>query len=145
MPTIEPCCTPLSHLTEIFLLGLNAISSPVAGKKSLEGSSAYSLASIADPFHSISSWLYPRASPRAILNCSYTKSLPVTSSVTGCSTCNLVFTSKNQNSPVFSSTKNSTVPADSYFSFFANFIAASPIAVLISELTLDEGDSSIIF
>ena len=71
--------------------------------------------------------------------------MPVTSSVTGCSTCNLVFTSKNQNSPVLSSNKNSTVPADSYLICFASSTAALPIFVLISSDTLGEGDSSIIF
>ena len=81
----------------------------------------------------------------AILNCSFTRSIPVTSSVTGCSTCNLVLTSKNQNSLVFSSTKNSTVPADSYFNFEANFKAAAPISRRIESLTIGEGDSSIIF
>ena len=87
----------------------------------------------------------PNSSPDAILNCSLTKSIPVTSSVTGCSTCSLVFTSKNQNSLVFSSTKNSTVPADSYLSFEASFIAASPIFSRISSSTMGEGDSSTIF
>ena len=84
-------------------------------------------------------------SPRAIFNCSQTKSIPVTSSVTGCSTCNLVLTSKNQNSSVLSSKRNSTVPADSYLIFLANFTAASPILFLVSFEILGEGDSSIIF
>ena len=44
-----------------------------------------------------------------------------------------------------SSTKNSTVPADSYLSFLANFIAALPIAIRIFSSTLGDGDSSIIF
>ena len=48
--------------------------------------------------------------------CSFTRSRPVTSSVTGCSTWSLVFTSKKKNSFVLSSNKNSTVPADSYLS-----------------------------
>ena len=98
-----------------------------------------------EPNHSISSCEYPKLSPEAILNCSLTKSIPVTASVTGCSTCSLVFTSKNQKSPDLSSTKNSTVPADSYFNFLANLTAACPITSLNSELTLGEGDSSIIF
>ena len=71
--------------------------------------------------------------------------MPVTSSVTGCSTCNLVFTSRNQNSLVFSSNKNSTVPADSYLSIDAILIAAAPILFLSSLSTTGEGDSSTTF
>ena len=50
------------------------------------------------------------AAPAAIQNCSPTRSRPVTSSVTPCSTCSRAFTSRNQNAPS-GSRRNSAVAA----------------------------------
>ncbi len=51
-------------------------------------------------------------SPAAMRTCSSTRSMPVTISVTGCSTCRRVFISMKKNSSGRSAeTMNSTVPA----------------------------------
>ncbi len=51
--------------------------------------------------------------PWAIRICARTMSMPVTSSVTVCSTCTRGFTSMKKNSPESMSIRNSTVPAHS--------------------------------
>ncbi len=82
---------------------------PGAGRKSRPGSSPLIRNSIACPTGTGSSRNHNR-SPAAIRNCSTTRSSPVVSSDTGCSTCNRVLTSKNEIVPS-APTKNSTVPA----------------------------------
>ena len=84
---------------------------PGAGRKERPGSSPLILNSIECPRISGSS--KPSASPSAILNCSRTKSSPVTSSLTGCSTCKRVFTSRNEIVPS-RPIRNSHVPAPMY-------------------------------
>ena len=64
------------------------------------------------PCNAISAWLMVSFSPAAIRTCHSTRSHPVTSSVTGCSTCSRVFISMKKNSSGRSAeTMNSTVPA----------------------------------
>ena len=58
---------------------------------------------------STSSWLMGSGSPEATLICHSTRSIPVTISVTGCSTWRRVFISRKKNSPSWK--MNSTVPA----------------------------------
>ncbi len=70
------------------------------------------------PLSRTSSWLaFPVASasvlPSAIRICARTMSIPVTSSVTVCSTCTRGFTSMKKKSPESRSIRNSTVPAHS--------------------------------
>ena len=67
---------------------------------------------MACPWMAISSWASGAGSPAATRSCHSTRSVPVTSSVTGCSTWSRVFISMNQNSPP-GSRRNSTVPAPS--------------------------------
>ena len=73
------------------------------------GSSALTRTSMAQPRRSTSSWVKLSGSPEATRICSRTRSMPVTSSVTGCSTWSRVFISRKQNSPSWY--RNSTVPA----------------------------------
>ena len=63
---------------------------PVAGRKPWKGSSLVMRHSTAWPSRRTSSWPKERASPAATRNCHSTRSIPVTSSVTGCSTCSRV-------------------------------------------------------
>ena len=72
------------------------------------GSSALIRNSIEWPSTSGSS--YPSSSPAAMRNISRTRSRPVTSSETGCSTCSRVLTSRNEIVPSWP-TRNSQVPA----------------------------------
>ena len=67
----------------------------------------------------------PSGSPAAIRSWSSTRSRPVTSSVTGCSTWSRVFISRKTGSPR-SSTRNSHVPAPTYPTAPASVSAASP-------------------
>ena len=55
VPTTVPVFTPVSHRASAELLSSKAIKVPISGRKSLFGSSAYSLASIDEPVHEISS------------------------------------------------------------------------------------------
>ncbi len=71
-------------------------------------------------------------------------STPVTISVTGCSTWRRVFISRKKKFR-FASTRNSHVPAPSYFTARAASIATFPIAARISGVTMTEGDSSTTF
>ena len=57
-----------------------------------------------------SSWAKLSGSPAAMRSCSATRSRPVTSSVTGCSTWMRQLHSRKKCSPVAASTMNSTVP-----------------------------------
>lgn len=56
-----------------------------------------------------------------------------------CSTCNRVFISKKKNSPVSSSTRYSTVPADPYSIDSANSTAAFPSCSLSPSLPSTNG------
>ena len=56
---------------------------------------------------------YPSSSPAAIRNISRTRSMPVTSSETQCSTWRRVFTSRKEMVPSWA-TRNSQVPAPTY-------------------------------
>ena len=89
---------------------LKRCSVPVAGTNPAATSSAYSRTSMAWPPMRASRACGGSGSPSAIRSCSSTRSRPVTSSVTGCSTWSLVFISRKQKDPSRSST-NSTVPA----------------------------------
>ena len=84
---------------------------PGAGKNERPGSSPLILNSIEWPRMTGSS--NPSDSPIAIRNCSRTKSIPLISSLTGCSTCKRVFTSKKEIVPS-RPIKNSHVPAPMY-------------------------------
>mmetsp|Transcript_19647 Transcript_19647/g.57321 ORF Transcript_19647/g.57321 Transcript_19647/m.57321 type:complete len:209 (+) Transcript_19647:1629-2255(+) len=81
-------------------------------------------------------------SPAAIRSCHSTRSSPVTSSVTGCSTWSRVFISQKKYSFVFESSRNSTVPAPMYPTALAAFTAASPMEFRISGSRRGAGDSS---
>ena len=59
---------------------------PAAGRNSRSGSSALIRNSIAWPRVMTSVWLNPSGSPAAIRICVATRSIPVSISVTGCST-----------------------------------------------------------
>ena len=83
--------------------------------------------------------------PAATRSCSRTRSTPVTSSVTGCSTWRRVLTSRKKKSRVASSTRNSTVPVDVYPMARASERAASPMAARIASSTTGDGDSSTTF
>ena len=65
------------------------------------GSSALMRTSMAWPRRdaSTSAWVIGSGSPDATLICHSTRSMPVITSVTGCSTCSRVFISRKKNSP----------------------------------------------
>ncbi len=74
--------------------------------------SAHSRASTACPVSATASWRSGSGCPAAIRSCHSTRSSPVTSSVTGCSTWSRVFISMKQYAPGSApGTMNSTVPA----------------------------------
>ena len=87
------------------------VTTPVDGKLPRAGSSAYSRASKLCPR---ATGAHPEGSccPSAMRNIHSTRSTPKISSVTGCSTCNRVFTSKKKNSSPCPSTMYSMVPAE---------------------------------
>src|SRR2546422_2173476 len=117
---------------------------PLAGMNPASGSSAVMRHSMAAPLLEIWSCVNGSGSPAAIRSCSATRSRPVTISVTGCSTCRRVFTSRKLNRP-FISTRNSTVPAFTYPARLAMRTAAAPSFARRSAVTLGPGDSSISF
>ena len=82
---------------------------PGAGAKFLEASSALMRHSMAWPRRTTSSWAIDSFSPAATLMPSLTMSMPVTISVTQCSTWTRVFISKKKYSPSWS--RPSIVPA----------------------------------
>ena len=84
--TALPASTPESNLAPPSAEGVQATRVPGAGRKLFSGSSAHSRASMAQPFSARSPWLTDRGSPSAMRICSRTRSLPITASVTGCST-----------------------------------------------------------
>ena len=86
---------------------------PVSGRKSCAGSSVVMRHCTATPRTEMASWLSPSSSsvsPAAIRSWLPTRSTPVTSSVTVCSTWMRGFISMNVKDPS-AATRNSTVPA----------------------------------
>ena len=85
--------------------------------KWFSGSSVVMRHCIAEPWTRISSCggtplaAVPMAAPWEIRICALTMSMPVTTSVTVCSTCTRGLTSMKKKSPVSASIRNSTVPA----------------------------------
>ena len=69
-------------------------SRPALGRKPAAGSSAHTRTSMAWPRLVTSAWANPSGSPRATRSCAATRSMPVTHSVTGCSTWRRVFISR---------------------------------------------------
>ncbi|RMO98369.1 hypothetical protein ALQ30_200508 [Pseudomonas syringae pv. persicae] len=107
--TLEPLTTPLSR-PAIATSGLTvSVICPGVGKKPLPASSALMRNSKLWP-RGVGVSLNDNGRPSAIRSCSITKSTPVVSSVTGCSTCKRVLTSRNDRVPSWLS-RNSTVPA----------------------------------
>ena len=104
----SPVRKPVSTLTPGPVGSDILVIRPGAGKKERPGSSPLIRNSMECP--RITGSVYPSSSPIAMRNCSRTKSIPVTSSLTGCSTCKRVFTSRNEIVPS-TPTKNSQVPA----------------------------------
>ena len=82
---------------------------PGAGAKFFDASSALMRHSIAWPRSTTSSWRDDSGSPAATRMPSLTMSMPVTISVTQCSTCTRVFISRKKYSP--SCSRPSIVPA----------------------------------
>ena len=110
--TTDPATTPASSRTPGPVGGTNAVTVPGAGRNERPGSSALIRNSMLCP-RAGRSVLQRSFSPAAIRNCSRTRSTPVVSSVTGCSTCSRVLTSRNDTDPS-APTRNSTVPAPRY-------------------------------
>ena len=85
--------------------------------KWFSGSSVVMRHCIAEPRTSTSSWAgtplagSPIVAPCARRICAFTMSMPVTTSVTVCSTCTRGLTSMKKKSPESASIRNSTVPA----------------------------------
>ena len=111
-PTFIPSSSPESTRTEGSAGSARASTGPPVGRNPRAGSSAYTRASMAWPAMRTSSCPKASGSPAATRSCHSTRSRPVTSSVTGCSTWSRVFISMKKNSPGASAeTMNSTVPA----------------------------------
>jgi ribosomal protein L34E len=85
--------------------------------KRFSGSSVVIRHCRAEPLRRISSWGgtplsgVPILAPVAMRICALTMSMPVTTSVTVCSTCRRGLTSMKKNRPESASMRNSTVPA----------------------------------
>ena len=92
---VSPSATPLSTRTPGPPGSLSRLMRPGDGEKPRPGSSALRRTSMAWPRDGGGS---PSSRPPAATwSCSRTRSVPVTSSVTGCSTCRRVLTSMNEN------------------------------------------------
>jgi hypothetical protein len=89
--------------------GSHVVSVPVEGAKFASGSSAFTRHSMAWPVTQICSSLNDSGSPAASAICSFTRSTPVTASVTVCSTWIRAFTSMKYSRSSLS-TRNSKVP-----------------------------------
>src|SRR5258708_6435399 len=89
--------------------GSHVVSTPVDGLKFWSASSALMRHSIAWPFTQICSSEKLSGLPSASAICSFTRSMPVTASVTVCSTWMRAFTSMKYGLPA-ASTRNSNVP-----------------------------------
>ena len=107
--TWPPCSTPLSSRMPMPPGADHSVIGPGVGRKPRPGSSALMRNSIAWPMGSGTPSSVRRA-PCATRIIARTMSMPVVSSVTGCSTCRRVFTSRKLIVPLADS-RNSTVPA----------------------------------
>ena len=121
--TVEPVRTPLSRRIPMPDGGEKSLIVPETGRNPRAGSSALIRNSKAWPCGGGVSVLSSRL-PRAISSWAMTRSMPVFSSVTVCSTCRRVLTSRKENSPSGLS-RNSTVPAPQYAASRHNSLAAS--------------------
>ncbi len=92
-PTGTPAVSPESVRTGPPEGSDRARTVPPDGRNPRAGSSAQTRASIACPVSVTSDWSKPSGSPAATRSCSSTRSRPVISSVTGCSTWRRVFIS----------------------------------------------------
>ncbi len=108
-PMTLPDSMPESTRTPGPAGSVSVVTVPGAGRKPRPGSSPLMRNSIACPRGAGSS-VKRSGSPSAIRNCSRTRSMPAVSSVTGCSTCSRVLTSRNEIVPSLP-TRYSTVPA----------------------------------
>ena len=110
-PTTLPCSTPASSRTPGPLGGRQRVTVPGVGRNPRPGSSPLIRNSTACP--RTAGVAASSRSPAATRNISRTRSTPVTSSVTGCSTWSRVLTSRNVAVPS-SPSRTSTVPAPAY-------------------------------
>ena len=108
-PITEPLSTPESSRTPGPVGGSNLVTGPGAGRNPRPASSPLMRNSIECP-RGTGSAVIASFSPLAMRNCSRTRSIPEVSSVTGCSTCRRVFTSRKEIRPSWP-TRYSTVPA----------------------------------
>lgn len=146
LPTGTPSLRPESVRAPPPCGSCSASTVPPDGRNPRAGSSAQTRASTACPVSVMSAWAYGRRSPEATRSCHSTRSSPVTSSVTGCSTWRRVFISMNQYEAGASpGTMNSTVPAPTYPHDLAACTAASPIAARVRSSSRTDGASSMIF
>src|SRR5665648_798937 len=106
--TVSPSTTPLSTRTPGPAGKRSRVIRPGDGRNPAETSSPLIRNSSECPRPATS--VYPSGSPAAIRSCSRTRSMPVTSSETGCSTCRRVLTSRKDTVPS-EPTRNSHVPA----------------------------------
>ncbi|MNX81321.1 hypothetical protein D3C86_1130050 [compost metagenome] len=107
--TCEPASTPVSTRTPGPEGASNTWTGPGVGRKPRPTSSALMRNSKEWPRGAGVS-LTDSGRPSAMRSCSMTRSMPVVSSVTGCSTCRRVLTSRKEIAPLALS-MNSTVPA----------------------------------
>ena len=121
------------------------VTRPGLGLNPAAGSSALIRHSIAWPSSRTPAWDSLSRRPSATAICSATRSIPVTASVTGCSTWMRAFTSRNQNSDRPASTRNSTVPRPWYFRCWPNATAAARIPTRSVSPSRGAGASSISF
>ncbi|CPU67575.1 Uncharacterised protein [Mycobacteroides abscessus] len=108
---VSPSTTPESTRTPGPDGKRRRVMRPGAGRKLAAGSSPLMRNSIEWPRTCVE--VYPSGSPAAMRSCSRTRSMPVTSSETGCSTCRRVLTSRKEMVPS-APTRNSHVPAPTY-------------------------------
>src|SRR5665647_578327 len=106
--TVSPSTTPLSTRTPGPEGKRSRVIRPGHGRNPAGTSSPLIRNSIECPRPATS--VYPSGSPAAIRSCSRTRSTPVISSETGCSTCRRVLTSRKETVPS-EPTRNSHVPA----------------------------------
>ncbi len=141
--TVSPTSMPPSHRTPGPPGMRRASTRPGLGRNPRPGSSALMRNSNACPVGAGVS-VKDGPSPNAIRNCSRTRSVPVTSSVTGCSTCSRVFTSRNEIVPS-AARRNSTVPAPRYCTSAQIARAASWNAARCASVRPGAGASSMSF
>ena len=93
-PTSTPVAIPPSQRTPGPVGSVSSPMRPVEGRKELKGSSEVMRHSMAWPVKRTSSCVHSSFSPAAMRICHCTRSTPITSSVTGCSTWMRVFISR---------------------------------------------------